>query len=219
MDTDKVLAPVRRQEKANAYVLLIMAAVLAASLTVAFLFYANLQATNDKVDALSVALDDQRAQFLDCLKEPPGPRCEEPIAPPAKDIAPPGGKVSLIPGPPGPQGVQGPQGEPGPPGPQGGPGATGSPGPAGPPGRPGSPGPAGPSGPAGSDGSPGEQGEQGPPGPKGDTGEPGQAGADGADAYPFTFRFIVPADGILSQPHTYECTVRNPDSTATCREI
>ena len=214
-ELDRALAPINKEARRNGYVLIGMALCLAGSLLFAWLLYSN---ATGKVDALSEALDAQRAQFQACQKQPPGPECQQPVAPPAKDIAPPGDR--LIPGPPG---ARGDQGEQGPPGPQGPPGSSGEDGQPGPPGPRGTTGPAGPTGqggppgPAGSDGSPGKPGDQGPAGPagpQGPQGERGPAGADGTDgsdgedAFPFTFSFEVPGT-LPTQTRTVTCTVRS----------
>jgi hypothetical protein len=209
----QALEPVNKEARRNGYVLIASAVFLAGALVLAWLFYAAATQNAEKIDALSSALDAQRAQFEDCQKQPPGPLCAEPVAPPAKEIAPPGD--GLIPGP---QGARGDQGEQGPPGPQGPPGSSGEDGQPGPPGPRGTAGPAGPTGqggppgPAGSDGSPGQQGDQGPQGdtgpqgPQGERGPAGADGADGADAFPFTFTFSVPT---LTGSQEVTCTIRS----------
>lgn len=141
-------------------------------------------------------------------------------------------------------GAQGEQGERGPrgfPGADGANGKDGAPGAKGDKGDPGAEGGAGadgadstvpgPTGAAGSDGAdgapgadstvPGPQGERGAPGADGAPGKDGADGQDGApgrDAYPFSFSFVTPARGPLDEARTYDCTVIDPDTPATCRE-
>jgi hypothetical protein len=213
-ELERALAPANKEAKRSGYVLLVLALFLAGAMVLAFLFYGAATQNAGKIDELSRALDDQRAQFLDCQKQPPGPKCTKPIAPPSEEIAPPQpGK--LLPGPQGPQGEPGYPGEvgaQGPEGPAGPPGEDGSQGPPGPAGTPGPKGQAGSDGASGSDGSPGPQGNQGPPGPqgeqgpRGEQGPAGQSGSDGANAFPFTFSFEVP--GVVGS-RTVTCTVRS----------
>lgn len=89
----------------------------------------------------------------------------------------------------------------------------------------------GPAGQNGVNGRDGEDGARGPRGPRGFTGLPGLPGIDGSDgadgtdgtdgtdgrdAFPFTFVFTVPGNGVGGD-HTYTCRV--PDSgPITCQE-
>lgn len=120
-------------------------------------------------------------------------------------------------------GIQGPRGEQGPPGPQG---LQGNPGLQGPTGlqgimgrrgQPGQPG-IGTEGPPGSPGDKGDIGDKGDKGDKGDVGDKGDTGPAGAPAFPFTFSFTVPGNG-LSPGTTYSCTVTTPDTPVTCQEV
>lgn len=212
-ELERALAPANKEAKRSGYVLLLLALFLAGAMVLAFLFYGAATQNAGKIDELSRALDDQRAQFLDCQKKPPGPKCTTPVAPPSDEIAPPE-PGTLIPGPQGPQGepgyagAVGPQGPEGPAGPPGAEGKQGPPGPAGPVGPKGQ---AGADGANGSDGSPGPQGSQGPAGPQGERGEQGAqgpAGRDGSGAFPFTFTFAVPT---LTGERQVTCTVRSAD--------
>lgn len=70
-------------------------------------------------------------------------------------------------------------------------------------------------GPTGATGSTGQTGQQGPTGPTGPAGQDGKDGTNGTDAVPFTFTFVVNS-GIPGQETTYNCTVSDPSTPATC---
>lgn len=72
----------------------------------------------------------------------------------------------------------------------------------------------GPRGPRGFTGLPGLPGIAGPPGP---AGSDGTDGTDGRDAFPFTFVFTVPGNGI-GNDHTYSCRIVGTDA-GSCHEV
>jgi len=167
--------------------ILMTVAMVAAGVT----SYLYLYGSRNQVAAIS---DAQRQQFITCQDLPKtDARCQEPVAPPAKEILKQGPQgIPGIQGVAGPQGIQGPQGKQGPIGPigpQGPPGAAGKNGVT-PPcqlllgGCQGADGKQGPEGPQGPQGVEGKQGEQGPKGEQGLQGFPGPKGDIGPDGLP-----------------------------------
>jgi len=165
---------------------------------------------------LAGKLDEQRAQFEACKDAKPGtPGCDNPVTPPAKEVAP-----QIVTGPIGPQGFQGLQGLQGPKGDTGLTGINGLAGTDGA-GTNGTNGADGTTGPAGADGTSGTNGTDGATGPAGVQGDPGPAGVDGTNgtdgapgqsAYPFTFTFTT-TTGLA-----YICTLPAAGEPGTCTE-
>ena len=160
---------------------------------------------------LAGKLDEQRAQFEACKDAKPGTLgCDNPITPPAKEVAP-----QIVTGPIGPQGFQGLQGLQGAKGDTGLTGINGLAGTDGT-GTNGTNGADGTTGLAGADGTNGADGATGPAGAQGD---PGPAGVDGTNgtngqsAYPFTFTFTDTGN------RTYTCTLPAVGQPGTCTEV
>jgi hypothetical protein len=103
-------------------------------------------------------------------------------------------------------------------------------------GKPGQPGDDGSPGVPGEDGSPGANGQNGTNGTDGTDGQnatPEQIatavaeycandnckGEKGENAYPFTFRFVVPARNPVESDRTYSCPVNDPSTTTVCTEV
>lgn len=160
----------------------------------------------DQLDALSVALTQQRSQA-----EATG---QTPVAPAPEDIR---RDPTIVKGQPGEPGVPGPTGRPGTRGPGGSPGPSGPPGAPGSPGTAGEPGLRGASGPPGPQGSPGPAGADGAAGPPGKDGEPGAPGKDGEPPAswdwtdPLGVRYVCTRDeGSPTDKPTYSCERERP---------
>lgn len=157
----------------------------------------------DTIAALAEALGEEQTATIE--------RGDQPVTPPANQVAAEAPQVGVEKGEKGDRGAVGPAGPQGPPGPQGVVGPAGTPGgPQGPPGPQGVPGQSivGPPGPQGEPG----QSAVGPAGPPGPQGEPGQSivgpqGSAGPAVGSFTFTFglfvyvCVDSNGDLA----YEC--------------
>lgn len=164
------------------------AAWVALALTIALLIGGAMilqqRMSERRIDRLEEAANKQNiivAKLSDALGQEQtatAARGDEPVTPPADQIADSGGGGPVIVGP---KGDRGERGTPGPAGPPGVPGPAGAQGPAGPQGPAGTPGgPQGPAGPAGKDGAAGPPGPAGADGADGADGSPGPAGAAGA---------------------------------------
>jgi len=228
----------RRKERKNAAAALIAGLLIfAVGGTVCFIFFLR---QNQAIDQLATSVDTLRGQQEYCSRptvKKSDPKCQEPAAPPAKEII---GQQG-IPGNQGNQGPQGIQGIQGPPGIQGRQGLPGnSPacllepsrciGASGSEGKPGAastvPGPDGKEGKPGADSTvPGPDGKEGKPGadstvpgPDGKEGKPGAdstvPGPPGADTFPFSFQFTF-MDALM-QPVTMKCTIVAEAQPADC---
>lgn len=154
----------------------------------AWLFYTLASDNASKIDSLSSALDEQRAQFQICQEKPSSdPKCKQPVAPDPEKLAPSHESDSISPNKrdaapvivKGDNGERGERGFRGPPGPRGSVGRTGPVGPVGPSGVVGPPGAQGMPGIDGDDGETGATGATGARGPQGETGDTGSQGPQG----------------------------------------